>query len=380
MGKTSTIANKAIPITNTTQTIIENPDVKIVDNTIKFQKLNKEFVKKTQTFRRYLYLLKYSIDNKQSFLENTYNNESDIQINKNLIIKNELNKMGKVFDKHFNFMHKFMVTTFNYDTKYYKHNEPYLTHQKYYKRQIKEYFIGVKFIRNVLMKPLKFPGDFKTMNLIYDNCIEGDSMFYELVAKYVMSEPIPNSTRHRKPYIIKKINKLKNNDTVLNIGSGPARETKEIIENPSSPNLEFTLIDFNQESLNYVENTIIKNNKSKKNNIKLINSDILNIKNLNIPKQKLIYSLGLFDYLRDGQFVTLCKQIFNLVDKNGSMIIGNLSNNNKSRPFMELIGEWYLCYRNENKLSELAEKCGFQKYSIEKDPNGVQLYLIVHKD
>jgi hypothetical protein len=68
----------------------------------------------------------------------------------------------------------------------------------------------------------------------------------------------------------------------------------------------------------------------------------------------------------------------NWVTKNGEIIIGNFNqNNNPSRGYMELFGEWYLHHRTENELIFLAKEAGFSEIQIHigKEEEDVNLFL-----
>jgi hypothetical protein len=69
-----------------------------------------------------------------------------------------------------------------------------------------------------------------------------------------------------------------------------------------------------------------------------------------------------------------------MIKPGGEVVIGNFNeDNNPSRPFMELFGEWYLIHRNPTKLKELAIQAGanLKNITVEQEAEGVNLFLRV---
>lgn len=97
-------------------------------------------------------------------------------------------------------------------------------------------------------------------------------------------------------------------------------------------------------------------------------------------KYDLVWSAGLFDYLEDKQFVFLFRSLMNMVTTGGELVIGNFSESNPSRDYMEF-GEWFLHHRTEDKLSTLAEQsgCNPKFITVETEPSGVNLFVRVRK-
>lgn len=93
-------------------------------------------------------------------------------------------------------------------------------------------------------------------------------------------------------------------------------------------------------------------------------------------KYDVIWSAGLFDYFEDKVFVFLIKRFMMFLAQNGSIIIGNFSTINPSKPYMSLF-RWHLYHRSPHALRTLAIASGIDKNKIEisKEPMGVNLFL-----
>ena len=93
----------------------------------------------------------------------------------------------------------------------------------------------------------------------------------------------------------------------------------------------------------------------------------------------LIWSAGLFDYLDDKKFIFLFKRFLAMLNDGGTIIIGNVSPANTSRPYMEF-GEWFLNHRTKSELQSLAQQCGLglDSITVEHEPEGYNLFLKVN--
>jgi extracellular factor (EF) 3-hydroxypalmitic acid methyl ester biosynthesis protein len=95
-------------------------------------------------------------------------------------------------------------------------------------------------------------------------------------------------------------------------------------------------------------------------------------------KFDLVWSSGLFDYLNNKTFVFLARRLKELLSSSGLLVLGNFASQNPSRPYMELVGEWFLVHRTRQELLRLAEAAGFQKKrcKVVCDETGLNLFLM----
>jgi extracellular factor (EF) 3-hydroxypalmitic acid methyl ester biosynthesis protein len=73
-----------------------------------------------------------------------------------------------------------------------------------------------------------------------------------------------------------------------------------------------------------------------------------------IPQSDLVYASGLFDYLDQRAGALLLKRMFASVKVGGSVVIPNLTPHNDEVGYMEAVMDWWMCYRTETDLRELA--------------------------
>ena len=77
---------------------------------------------------------------------------------------------------------------------------------------------------------------------------------------------------------------------------------------------------------------------------------------MRIPQSDLVYASGLFDYLDQRAGAVLLKRMFASVRVGGSVVIPNLTPHNEEVGYMEAVMDWWMCYRTETGLRQLASQ------------------------
>ncbi len=90
-----------------------------------------------------------------------------------------------------------------------------------------------------------------------------------------------------------------------------------------------------------------------------------------------VWSAGLFDYLDDRRFTFLLQRLYDVLEEGGELVIGNFSEENPSRSYMEIMMDWKLYYRDEDELIRLGVACGIprNKIHVGQEPEGINLFL-----
>ncbi len=192
------------------------------------------------------------------------------------------------------------------------------------------------------------------------------------------AQSAPKAVRNRKKYFhtnLKEFGKRKCNEPqVLNVGSGPGRDIKEYCTLNPSTKILFECVDLDLNAIQFSKALC----KQFSDRITFYCKNVFRFK----PNKSydLIWSAGLFDYLKEKHFKFLLKHLLSLVNENGQLVIGNFSINNPSRDYMEL-GEWFLIHRDVLTLKKLSLECGVEEknISIHSEDEGVNLFLHIRK-
>lgn len=90
---------------------------------------------------------------------------------------------------------------------------------------------------------------------------------------------------------------------------------------------------------------------------------------------------GLFDYFDDAAAVANLAMFWNRLAEGGLMLVGNFAPHNPTRAYMEWVANWYLTYRGETQMRELALAAGIPRtgFSVGSDRTGANLFLTASK-
>lgn len=216
-----------------------------------------------------------------------------------------------------------------------------------------------------------YAGDFEIIDKIYTSW-ESAHPEFRTWDKYFHAQVAPIAVRNRKTFFKQTLKDLgakcgKERIEVLNLASGPCRDLLEFFQETQDFRFHFTCVELDPNAIAYAKNLL----GDFANQVTFINQNIFRF----VPSEKydLVWSAGLFDYFDDNTFA----KILTRFRDQSSIIIGNFSDANPTDGYMELIGEWYLNYRNENKLIDLAKQAGFAEANIDimKEPTAVNLFL-----
>jgi len=133
-------------------------------------------------------------------------------------------------------------------------------HRAHMKRQLHPLVLCAPFAYRSYAKPLGYAGDYEMVNMMLREGFEGGSVFAKLVNLWFVSQPPAQAHRNRIDHLVQIMlieaaarHAAGKPLRVLNLGCGPAVEVQRFLrEHDVSNCAEFTLIDFNDETLRHV--------------------------------------------------------------------------------------------------------------------------------
>ncbi len=219
-----------------------------------------------------------------------------------------------------------------------------------------------------------YAGDFKMLDLIYQNHHNTEPAFYDWDVFFQNCGAV-RAVRNRKNLFKHVMQQLEASSdqimSVLNLASGPGRDVLEYLERVKHPRCRIHCVDQDQHALSYAETLCAPFQEY----VQFIRSNAFRFKPS--TTYRFIWSAGLFDYLNDDQFRFLLKRLLTMLDEEGEVIVGNFSPVNPSRAYMEVVGDWHLIHRNATQLVQLALDCGARKECVQilAEPEGINLFL-----
>jgi hypothetical protein len=244
------------------------------------------------------------------------------------------------------------------------------------------YFLSLDpYTRWGLLKPRGYPGDATLMDFAYGHpSIQEDVVsagpvgeaIYQLTSGAAQSA----SARLRIQLIANEIAAAAEAGpiTVASYASGHARELEQLpIEVARQVSL-FMALDADDRSLEEARRSAgpIGFEGFKRNVIKQDLADL--------PKAKLVYSLGLFDYLRDDHATLVIRKMLAQTEPGGTTLLANLAPSAANLGYCEAIMDWWMLPRTEVDLLRLADAAMDQRGgNATVEQHGCFNYLRIHR-
>jgi extracellular factor (EF) 3-hydroxypalmitic acid methyl ester biosynthesis protein len=251
--------------------------------------------------------------------------------------------------------------------------------------------LGAPFVRRAYEKPLGYPGDFQALEMIYAWGREGASLADQLVHRIgittaecvttrmlMMRQMIAEAVMQRAPAPVR----------ITSLGCGAAREVRDYLQLRHLPApVEFTLIDQDHAALSSVyERTYADvrrlQGQARVSCLHASFSQFLKAGEFfrTLPRQDIIYSIGLVDYLSAQRAKLLAASLYSRLAPGGMLIIGNLSDSPRNTRWpMEFICDWSVNYRSEGEMIEMAAGMPDAVVTTSFDPTGCVCFLTLRK-
>lgn len=266
-----------------------------------------------------------------------------------------------------------------------------------YKRYTEAMFhpcvLGAPAAHRCYCKPLGYPGDYLLMDHLYSDERRGESLYDKLIHQVVVrEEPLADAVRHRKNFMMSQIRqavmaKSEGLPQVLSLGCGSAQEVLEYLSGSKPQEVRFTLVDQDQQALNYVSTRLAGLSPHHSHLLdRVVNIGFKQLLTQNgvfdsTPYQNLIYTAGLFDYLTPRIAQRLAQRLFQKVSLGGTLAIGNFKAPTEVAWSLEYWMDWPLIYRTMDDMLEIASLID-EKFEREVtlDASGYTYVLLIHKN
>ena len=271
-------------------------------------------------------------------------------------------------------------------------------HQNYMRRHLHPLVLCAPFANRTFLKPLGYAGDYEMVNMILRNQQEGGSLFAKVVNTWFLRQPPAEAHRNRIDCLVQtlanetlRVHRANRPVRIFNVACGPAREIQRFFaEHPLSGETRITVLDFNEETLQYVRNILhdIKRSRGNGMHIEYIKQSVHHIlkeaartvDRAAENRYDLIYCAGLFDYLSNQVCLRLMDILYARLAPGGLLVVTNVEPSNPLRNGMEHLLDWHLIYRTAAQMRALfpngaeADAC-----RVHADSTGVNVFLEVRK-
>lgn len=280
--------------------------------------------------------------------------------------------------------------------------EQHHIHRIYLRRQLHPLLMCSPFAYRTFHKPLGYAGDYEMVDMMMRSPYEGSSLFAKVINVWLLGQAPATAHRNRVEYLARKIleETVRVHSTgrrlrAYDLGCGPAAEIQKFMrESPVSNHAQFTLLDFNEETLAHAQTTLenVRRGNARSTGLQFIKRSVQqllketarSVQRSPENQYDLIYCAGLFDYLSSAVCRRLMSVFYEMLAPGGLLVATNVTDVlNESRPFrhsMEYILDWHLIYRNGVEASALApETAPADACKVLVEDTGVNLFIEVRK-
>ncbi len=272
----------------------------------------------------------------------------------------------------------------------------------YLRRQLHPFILCSPFAYRAFQKPLGYAGDYETVQMMLRSPYEGSTLFAKLMNVWLLDQVPARAHRNRVDYLEAKLTEEaqraryeNRTGRIYNLGCGAATEVQHFIrKHPEADRMEFTLVDFNQETLEHVMASLeaAKRETSRSTMVRglqrSVQSVIKDFARTGVPleehRYQLVYCAGLFDYLSDAVCKRVLSILYEMLAPGGLLLATNVSAAlNDSRPFrfsMEYMLDWHLVYRTGTEVRALVpERVPADLASTCIEDTGANVFLEIRK-
>ncbi len=260
---------------------------------------------------------------------------------------------------------------------------------------------GSAILRRAIDKPLGYAGDYMQMTLYEGKENRGDTLYDRFVDHISKNSSVGSAVVARQSNMIEAIERAVAKDKavrIVSLASGPAIElckfirATERLEHP----VELILIDQDADALAFAKEqlrNVLAEKRSSDFPVKVTCVHIA-IKQMLRPEfaehaahlkrvlgsADLVYSAGLFDYLRDSFASTLLMLMFTLLAPGGELYIGN-ARHTPQMWMLDYVVSWHLIFREKEDMLKLVAPLADHAAAVgaETDPTGTCLFLRMEK-
>ncbi|MEL6105881.1 MAG: class I SAM-dependent methyltransferase [Planctomycetota bacterium] len=283
-------------------------------------------------------------------------------------------------------------------------------HRAFAQRELHPLLMASPFMNRAFNKPLGYAGDFQMVRMMLNEPWEGTNTFAKLVNASALRHDAPAAHRNRihllqtallhetfrslsrrfetGPRQSSSPSGVDGRVKILNIGCGPAEEVARFArEETSSSHADFCLVDFNAETLDFVEKNLVPEVGRLRPELGIRTEQRSVHEILRAAEEsgdagfesdyEMVYCAGLFDYLRDATCGYLIEQFFSWVRPGGMVLVTNVTPSHSSIAMMGMVLDWNLELRTAEGMMNLAPHIGVQRSYV--DDTGVNAFLEIRK-
>jgi extracellular factor (EF) 3-hydroxypalmitic acid methyl ester biosynthesis protein len=247
-------------------------------------------------------------------------------------------------------------------------------------------FMQSATIARCFEKPSGYVEDREVLERIYHNEPEGDGRLGPLIDRWFLNRPVCRARRNGRARMTALLKEAVASGPgpvrVTSLTAGTAQELFDLLAD-NRPDLYATCLDRDADVLRI--NAERAREAGCADRITFLRADLLALSANRNPAlagtQRVIYGLGICDYLDDNSLAALLAWVHDHLEAGGEAALTNLDTDNPDRVFMEQILDWPVVQRSREQLQQLAADSPFRgRMEITRDELGVNLFAVGRRE
>ncbi|PKO31054.1 MAG: SAM-dependent methyltransferase [Betaproteobacteria bacterium HGW-Betaproteobacteria-9] len=266
-----------------------------------------------------------------------------------------------------------------------------VAHRSFAQAALHPLLLRAPFVYRTFAKPLGYAGDYEMVNQILADPRQGSSTYFQIINAFFLKADVAQAHRNRIDILVEYLGRVaadaknaRRKVRVLNVACGPAVEIQRFIaSDPNAENIEFTLLDFSEPTLEYTRACIaraaVQSGRSME--VEYVQESVHQLLKRASKREDgldngvfdFVYCAGLFDYLSDKVCARLLEYFVVRTRPGGSVMVTNVHSANPQKNVMEHLLEWHLIYRDEGGLEAVLPEQR-EDTRIFTDKTGVNIF------
>jgi extracellular factor (EF) 3-hydroxypalmitic acid methyl ester biosynthesis protein len=233
------------------------------------------------------------------------------------------------------------------------------------------------YTRRAREKPRGYAGDAVMLDYVYDpDAVDVAALSPQGRATWAATTDAPSAEavrdrRRRLAALVDEVAAARPGASVVSVAAGHAREIERSAAFARGEVARWRCLDQDRESL-----AAIAARHRGDARVEPAFGSVRDLLARGLPESAdLVYSAGLFDYLRDDVASALLQRLWHSVREGGRLVVANFADDSGERGYMEAMMDWWLLYRDEASIAALGATLEGATVRVFRDTTGRTVWL-----
>jgi hypothetical protein len=236
---------------------------------------------------------------------------------------------------------------------------------------VQPFFLQSPFVRRAVDKPLGYPGDYVTVEMVFGSEDQGVSTLARLLSHYALNCGPAQAHRARPPWLLGHMRRLEQERgrplRIMSFACGPEHTLREHTSLGGTGS--FILCDFDPAPLDYCRRQFEKLARMPRGGVPSPQLSFVQLSTYQLIRQRdsldklrhpdgpldVVVAAGILDYLKDNVIARFLDMMSSLLAPGGLLLLTNLHDQNPWRAFMTYVGDWNVYHRSRESFRALCE-------------------------